>query len=102
MSAEIPTAAMVRYAINPRHSTKHAENEIRKAFKQKLTLLRGPRVTLDERSEGAPPIAFDFIDECLLQDGVHRADPATMEGCGDFYEGSIACRPHVSLEMVFQ
>ena len=72
-----------------------AEQSVREAFYRKLQKV--PRLALENKVDNSTPsLNFKFIDQYVLGEDVHRADPGTFEGCDK------PCRPdmgqHVGCE----
>ncbi|KAI9814479.1 MAG: hypothetical protein M1832_005885 [Thelocarpon impressellum] len=73
----------------------YADDMVRHLSETRLQSLRGPPVTLRNNvDETVPPLKFDFINECLVREGVERVTDEWMTGC--------ECRPdngrHVGCE----
>lgn len=86
---------MEAHALNPRHLTNKAEYEIRKVFSAKLAQLPDPPIMLDPASTGAPLLNFEFVEQSILREGVHKLDPETIVGCGHVRYGQVVCSPHM-------
>lgn len=83
----IPTSSMISRAAAS--DTTVALDRIRTEVNIRLRGIPGPRVTLvNTRDASSPPLNFRFINDSILGLGVHKADPATIEGCSQ-------CRPHM-------
>ncbi|KAF2461100.1 hypothetical protein BDY21DRAFT_297795 [Lineolata rhizophorae] len=81
----LPTPDMVERAT--RTEATIAASRIRYEFTQRLRNISGPPIQLlNTFDESSPPLRFQFIDKCVIRDGVQRADPATLLGC-------TKCRP---------
>ncbi|KAK4543653.1 hypothetical protein LTR36_005298 [Oleoguttula mirabilis] len=85
-ATNLPTPQMLQAAAASPFTS--AQRLIREAFWRKLKDV--PKVRLENKIDASTPsLDFIFIPECVLRDGVYRADLQTSEGC------QKPCRPNM-------
>lgn len=83
----LPTPEMLEQAATS--PTAVAREMIRTTFMNRLQEIRGPPVTLENFVDlSTPSLDFNFIDQFVLREGVHQAEPGTFVGC-------TKCTPHM-------
>ncbi|KAF1814337.1 SET domain-containing protein [Eremomyces bilateralis CBS 781.70] len=84
----IPTAEMM--AVAATSSTRHASHKIRTHILKRLKALPGPEITYQNIHDASDiPLRFEFIEACVLREGLTRVDPETIVGC------QKECRPNM-------
>ena len=63
-------------------STQQADTLIRDEYMKKLEMVPGSRIYLNNIFDATTPsLRFKYINDCVLREGVYKADEATQTGC---------------------